>query len=170
MTDQTTETGTPIQEEPAVQEEAHREAGLRVLQRRKELGVSRAALAALSGLTAAKVWRCEDGRPLAEELLALEEALSRVERDGLPEQMRPRRAKKKPVRAAEHAALIQRLQRVETLLGQAIDAKTRKDVNDLLAEAQLVISGEPMGETEKLEVTEDDDETTGEPVGDSEAS
>lgn len=60
--------------------------------RRKQLGVSRAALAQLTGITEAKIWRVERGRDQGTELTTITAALDEVEKNGLPEHLQTRRA------------------------------------------------------------------------------
>jgi transcriptional regulator with XRE-family HTH domain len=104
----------------------------------KTLGVTRAALAELTGLTPAKCWRIEQGRPRDDELTLVIQALDTVERDGLPEHLRRKTPKAKAARVSNET-----IERVRDLLDKARDAKTLKDVRALVEEARLALAETP---------------------------
>lgn len=113
--------------------------GESVLRRRTDLKLSRNALAALAGLTGAQLWRCEDGRARRTEETALTEALEKLETEGVPAELQPKR--REPT--GKVAELEAKLRRIDVLLAQALAARSRKESDALVNEAQLVISGEP---------------------------
>jgi len=142
-TTEVTET-SPAEKQDGPDERALIEAGQKILERRKALGLSRANLCVLTGLTGAKLWRCEDGRGKPEELEAIDKALTEVEKNGLPEGMKAKKAKAtvKTVSWEEHEKLVIRLQMITGLVDAAVEAKTRKDANEFLAEIKRIASGE----------------------------
>lgn len=124
---------------------------LGVRERREALLVSRAVLAELTGFTPAVIWRCEDGRPKAEEMAKITEVLDGVEKNGLPEHLRktrvavPREPKTKIPAKVE---LLQRLARVTHLLDEAVAAKTAKEMRALVEQAQVAAAGTEVESTE----------------------
>jgi len=133
--------------------------GKALLNRRVALGLGRAACALHMGLTAAKLWRIEDGRPHHGELEIVQNALTALETDGLPDNLRkpvkatsaaPKAAKAGAkanaadvaaleARVAELAAQVEELQgRMGALvftLTQAAETKNHKALADLIVDA-----------------------------------
>lgn len=115
---------------------------LGVRERRDALLVSRAVLAELTGLTQAVIWRCEDGRPKAEEMAKITAALDTVERDGLPEHLRrPVKVERVKTPVISKAQLAERLAKVTALLDEAAKAKTVKEIRALVEQAQVAAAG-----------------------------
>lgn len=127
-----------IQLAPAEQVETQPEATIEinVRERRDALSVSRAVLEELTGISRAAIWRCEEGRGKQEELQVIAAALDNVEQNGLPEHLRRER------KGGRRSEATQRLDSVKALVEQALGAKTRRDVDDLLRQALSTITGE----------------------------
>ncbi|MBQ1042358.1 helix-turn-helix domain-containing protein [Micromonospora sp. C72] len=129
---------------------------LGVRERRDALGVSRTALAQLTGFTPAVIWRCEDGRPKIEEMAKITEVLDGVEKDGLPEHLRrPVKVERerKPAAPAK-AILVARLAKVGVLLEEAMAAKTVKETKALIEQAQVIVAGNEVPADEPAEQAE----------------
>ncbi|MEU2986230.1 helix-turn-helix transcriptional regulator [Micromonospora aurantiaca] len=130
---------------------------LGVRERREALLVSRVALAELTGFTPAVIWRCEDGRPKAEEMAKITEALDTVEKDGLPEHLRKTRIAvphEPKAKIPSKVELIQRLARVTHLLDEALAAKTAKEMRALVEQAQVAGTGGEAQDEKQDDATE----------------
>lgn len=113
----------------------------RIRTRREELGLGRSGLAELTGLTPAKLWRAEMGRPTGDELEALNAMLERLERDGLPPEMTPRRKPGEPkVRRRTRAELETMLADVCGLVAEAGDVKTARDLRAVLGKIREIVT------------------------------
>lgn len=130
-----TKTKVDAKSADATAQVAHDPAALR--RRRESLGVSRNALAGLSALPLSRVWAAEqaDKEVSGEHLALLARCLDDVQANGLPEDLRPRRA-------AGGGAAARRLHGVTEILGEARTAKTLRDVRALVERALAVASGE----------------------------
>lgn len=112
--------------------------------RRERLLVSRPALAELTGLSLSRLWAAEKaGKTVTQEHLALiVAALDGVEKNGLPEHLRPRTAadaNSGPTRAQ----LLERLWSTRDLLAAATNQKTVKELRETIDAALLIVSVEP---------------------------
>ncbi|HZN70554.1 MAG TPA: helix-turn-helix domain-containing protein [Micromonosporaceae bacterium] len=118
-----------------------------VREQRDALGLSRAVLTELTGLTPAKIWRAEQGRASQEEAQVLAAALESVATNGLPEHLQARtRGAGEGAGRVSRAVLVNRLQVVRTLLAEAAAARTLREVRALLEQAEAAAAG--TGESE----------------------
>lgn len=113
--------------------------------RRESLEISRTALAELTGLPVSRIWACEqDDKDVSEEHLTIvRAALDNVEKNGLPDHLRP---KQRP--AGSTRTPTARLKQVAALLDEALRAKTAKEMKAVIEQAQAVIVGESMQVTQ----------------------
>lgn len=119
-----------------------------VRQRREELGVSRSALAELTGLSLSRLWAAEqDGKVVSDEHRTLiRAALTHVAEHGLPAHLvKTANTKEKTPRApaVTRAVLAERLAQVSGLLDEAVAAKTLKEVRALVEQARTAALGTP---------------------------
>jgi transcriptional regulator with XRE-family HTH domain len=114
--------------------------------RRESLDVSRIALAELTGLPTSRIWAAEqDGKEVSEEHITIIcAALDGVEKNGLPDHLRPKQ------RAATRTPT-SRLKQVAALLDEALRTRTAKEMRAVIEQAQAVIVGEPETQPEPTE-------------------
>lgn len=111
--------------------------------RRERLNVSRPALAELTGLSLSRVWAAEQpGKVVTDEHRALlVAALDNIEKNGLPEHLRPR---ERAARADSKQELLDRLQSIADVLAGTTDMKSLKDVREAIEVARRTATGEVM--------------------------
>ncbi len=110
-------------DEPKVDPQVAANLAERIVAARELPGASRSVVAALTGLTPGKVWRVEQGRVRPDEVAQVTEALDALERNGLPEEYRP---KERPAAVAcpTKAELVARVEAAVEFLRKARDDRS----------------------------------------------
>lgn len=115
----------------------------RIRERREALGLGRSGLAELTGLTSAKIWRIEGGRPNGDELQVVNAMLDNLETNGLPEHMQPRRKPTEPkVRRRTRADLEMMVAHVNALIVESHGLKTARELKDAIERIRTIVDPE----------------------------
>ncbi len=132
-------TGKQAEVQPEVDPQVAADLAGRLVVARTLPGSSRSVLAQLTGFGPGQIWRIEQGRVRAAEVAKVTEALARLEKDGLPDEYRPR-DRTPAVAGPTKAELVHRAEVVAALLGQAREhAKAGTKVRGLVDDALSVI-------------------------------
>lgn len=110
-----------------------------LLERRIQLGLSRAVLGKLTELTSPQIWRIEDGRPHGDEFAVVTAALDNVEKNGLPEHLRRTPAASNGSRPSQ-AELTNRIKTASALLDETVAAKTIRELRALIEQARAALT------------------------------